>query len=90
MNPFNSSKMKQQMVDAMKQVRDNNPFALPDAVSDAAKAAGAEFKSSSEHTKETQTSIYKKHWDGIDLPANDLGSRARDAFNSIADGEAYS
>ena len=76
------------MQDALGQVRDASKFVIPDAVSDAAKAAGAEFKSSSEHTRETQTNIYKKHWDGLDMPQAD--AKTRDAFNSIADGEAYS
>ena len=88
MNPFNSSKIRKQMADALGQVRNANKFEVPDNVSDAAKAAGAEFKSSPDQTKETQTNIYKKHWDGLDMPMAD--SKTRDAFNSIADGEAYS
>ena len=88
MNPFNSSKIRKQMTDALSQVRGANKFEVPDNVSAAAKAAGAEFKASPEHTKETQTNIYKKHWDGLDMPMAD--SKTRDAFNSIADGEAYS
>ena len=88
MNPFNSSKVRKQMSDALTQVRDATKFVVPDNVSDAAKAAGAEFKASPEHTKETQSNIYKKHWDGLEMPMAD--SKTRDAFNSIADGEAYS
>ena len=78
------------MQDALGQVRDATKFSIPDAVSDAAKAAGAEFKSSPEHTRETQSNIYKKHWDGLDMPIDRADAKTRDAFNSIADGEAYS
>ncbi len=88
MNPFNSSKIRKQMQDALGQVRDASKFVVPDGVSDAAKAAGAEFKASPDQTKETQTSIYKKHWDGLDMPQ--ANSQTRDAFNSLANGEAFS
>ncbi len=88
MNPFNSSKIRKQMTDALNQVRDANKFEVPDAVTDAAKAAGAEFKASPDKTKETQTNIYKKHWDGLEMPKADAATR--DAFNSLANGEAFS
>ena len=89
MNPFNSSKVRKQMSDALSQVRDASKFEVPDTVADAAKAAGSEFKASADRTKETQTNIYKKHWDGLDIPT-DTDSRTRDAFNQIANGEAFS
>ena len=91
-NPFQknyddgSKNVVNDIADIMKQNR-ANAEKLPDHITNAAKAAGAEARGSNARTTETRSGIYKKHF------TNAIGDKpqstgTRQEFERIADQEA--
>jgi len=86
-NPFSSNdKVVNDIADIMAKNKETYGNKLPDEISQAAKAAGAEARNSGAKTIETRSSIYNKHLTGV-AGDNPISTNSRQEFERIADQE---
>ena len=88
-NPFSkqtSNKVVNDISDVLAQNR-ANAEKLPDHMTNAAKAAGAEARGSNARTAETRSGIYKKHFTNA-IGNTPQSTGARQEFERIADQES--